>query len=75
MASDINQVMQQSKKKQQVASADPVSIVSLAKQGLYSPEDLTPNSPTFWALEEIVARFEQGSRAHLGTGTFTQQKS
>lgn len=56
---------------QQWAGCDPFTLVSAAKQTLYkevAPQAGGNSSETLGPLEEIISRFEQQTRASLGTG-------
>jgi hypothetical protein len=63
---DMNQAQQQAKKKQQIQSADPVTLVTAARSTLYEiPEDKR-NDAAWFALEEVINRFEHTTRTQLG---------
>lgn len=59
-------VTELSKQKQKIAQTDPITLVSQAKTCLYEIPEKQREEPQFWALEEVISRFEQASRSHLG---------
>jgi hypothetical protein len=79
---DMNTIRQQRKQRQAWAESDPVSLVAAAKQALYTElpngqqgEKATLPVSVSAPLEEIITRFEQQTRASLGTASFTMSQS
>lgn len=65
---DVKELTRQQTEKQQWHACDPVTLVAIAREKLYEVtqdmEDLAP-------IEEVLARFEQQSRATIGGAQFS----
>lgn len=66
---DVQQAQKQSKQRAQWATCDPFTLVAAAKETLYGEIQQNSNggSDQIHPLEEVLARFEQLTRASLGT--------
>lgn len=80
MASTMQQIQQEQKERQQWASLDPVTLVVAARNSLYTEIQHGSGNPlpvsVAAPLEELITRFEQQTRASLGTSSrMTGQQS
>lgn len=69
---DPTEAQKQTEQKTIIAQADPVTLVTAARSGLYELGKNQRDDPAFWALEEVITRFEQASRTQLGVSNYAQ---